>query len=332
MIPSFVPLIGRDFDSLGAQQLQWAGFSRGVEEDNFRRAAAAESARNNYFENLANMQVRQQSRADAMAEREATVARENNRFDLVQQTRRADRAEDIRRSDKELREGLALEREKIKARENYFQAKQEEDLNNSGSGIAASYSQSRLKIQNADKALKDATAEYTSLNEQASSKSADKDFLRSLNNAKKNVAKAQSIYNRATEEHQGIIGEAKASGFEIDDESGKIKHGKREWGFAESLKKVKSEAPEFQPAMGGRAMADAASMPTETGSSGQPYEGFQTASANANNPNAVNFFARSGESAIPESVFVSVVNPKGKPVRIRRAQLQDALTQGYTER
>lgn len=69
--PDFEPIIGSGFDDIGRQRLAWAGFNRGVEEDNLGRAAQAQRVRNEYLARIAQMQQSEAARQD-VAQRQAT--------------------------------------------------------------------------------------------------------------------------------------------------------------------------------------------------------------------------------------------------------------------
>ena len=54
--PAWVPIIGNSFSDVGSQIAGWAGFNRGVEENNITRRMAQDEAINRYNANVWNMQ------------------------------------------------------------------------------------------------------------------------------------------------------------------------------------------------------------------------------------------------------------------------------------
>lgn len=82
----FQPIIGSNFDSVGAQARSWAGFNADVENANLARQAQAQREQNNYLQTVSQLQQQAMDRDAAAA---AAVQQENYRRgqDAVSQAR-----------------------------------------------------------------------------------------------------------------------------------------------------------------------------------------------------------------------------------------------------
>lgn len=92
MTPSFIPVIGGGFDQIAGQQAGWAQFNRGVDEANLSRLAAAQQTRNNWLQQI--QQIQQQQ-----ADRQAQVDQQAQNTDLALAQRAQQEAEARREFD-----------------------------------------------------------------------------------------------------------------------------------------------------------------------------------------------------------------------------------------
>lgn len=98
--PNWVPVIGSSFDSVMGQQANWAGFNRGVEENNLARAAQAEEAQNRWRAQVAQMLAQDAARSDSFAFRDQEMAQRNQDrvVDFRENRRRFDIDTDLRKA------------------------------------------------------------------------------------------------------------------------------------------------------------------------------------------------------------------------------------------
>jgi len=156
-VPYFQPIIGSSFDSIGNQELAWQGFNQRQTEDNLRRAQEADMAGNRWFENLAQMQQRDQEResqAQTLANQTAAQAQVENRRLALSAQNEAERVREFG-VDTALKEKQLDYPERLQKIQDQ---KQEDYLNDLGESMDPHVNQAGREFEQAQKAVREADA------------------------------------------------------------------------------------------------------------------------------------------------------------------------------
>lgn len=242
-IPSFVPIIGSSFDALSNQQAGWAGFSANVENENARRAAAAQQNLNNYFANLSASRQAAADRSVSLQLQQDAADRELAWRQAQERTRQAERGQDIGLNRQMWQERLAEERMRTEAgtkkAELTFAAQQkaqDEAIDQHGQAAASNYLLAKRRSEQAASALSTLDDKLDTLTQR---KAGEKDPMKQTQlgseikalQAQRNALSVAA--NRAENQFQTLHQTILNRGFDIDEDNGQILHpatGKR-WSF-----------------------------------------------------------------------------------------------------
>lgn len=160
--PGWVPIIGSSFDNLAGQDQYWAGFNARQDDQNIGRANAAEVAQNRWFENLAQMQQRDQERQMAAD----TAAQQTIAQAVTARRAEAERARQFDVGTAQEEEKLGLSKDQLKFQQDQIASKrqQEDDVaENLGTNLAPDVKEAAIAQERAtaehDKALNDLKTE-----------------------------------------------------------------------------------------------------------------------------------------------------------------------------
>ncbi len=259
-IPDFVPLIGSGFDQLGAEQLQWANFSRGVEEANLARAQRAEEQQGNWMQAAAAFaqrrdELNQQRQLDAnLFGRQLALTREQ------EVTRQKERTEDIGIRKDELKQQFDFGKKQLEQQQKIAQEKLDAaanlhkfNLENDATRVAMNYLPARKAHEAAQAALENLHTQLdiaqTGLEEERAKKKPDANKIIDFNNRVKlytGQLRQREMDARNAEKYMDQIAtRAGVRGFDIN-EDGTITHPDapdKVWNWKTALKEAQKQPP-----------------------------------------------------------------------------------------
>lgn len=293
-IPDFVPLIGSGFDQLANQQLQWANFSRGVEEANLAREAQAEQQQSNWLAQVSELNQRREEQnfqrqmdADAFG-RQLTLSRE------AETTRQRERAQDIARATAQGKEQMAYGRNYLETQQKIAEEKiaaatknHELTLESQGQHLAANYLITQRNHEAAQQALEDLHKQIddtqSGLETERGKKKPDANKIIDLNNRLKmyntQLRQRESDARKAENDFERLKNRADNANFNIN-EDGTITHPDttKTWSWKNALRQAQTSttplgppAPEPSPDLSS-VLTQPNVLPSDMG--GTPWAGF----------------------------------------------------------
>lgn len=244
--PLTVPLIagGNDpFGALNQQRFQWAGFNRGIEENNLARQEAASKQQNDWLLNVADMQRKDAAHAESISshDEDMAIARMDHAKETAdaavryaQQFSEGKRQFDLTEKFKE----KALKEQGIQAdtKLKFKNALDEAAIDHRGQGYAQSYAEMERAKNLADsdaQRLQDemdaGQARITALTAKGKKLSTDENAELSktqtrINDLKRLTKRASSTATQVGNKYNRLLDTVTAHDYTVDDQSGAVVH------------------------------------------------------------------------------------------------------------